>query len=57
MKEVDESAGALLNAVAVAGTTSSERLRTEIRDVGRRLSSWRRIDSVGEVTNAITALR
>ncbi len=57
MKEVDESAGALLDAVAVAGTTSSERLRTEIRDVGRRLSRWRRIDSVGEVTNAMTALR
>lgn len=57
MKEIDESAATLLNAVAVASTTSSERLRTEIRDVGRRLRSWRRIDSVGRVTNAITALR
>lgn len=57
MKEVDESAGTLLDAVAVAAATSSERLRTEIREVGRRLSGWRRIDSVGDVTNAITALR
>ena len=56
LKEVDESAEMLMGAITVAGTTSSERLRNEIRCVGHRLSSWRRIDSVGEVTNALTAL-
>lgn len=57
LKELDESAETLMSAVTVASATSSKRLRTEIRGVGHRLSSWRRVDSVGDVTNAITTMR
>lgn len=54
---VEESAEALQGAIEVARTTSSERLRSEIRGVGRRLSQWRKVDSVGEVANAISSMR
>ncbi len=57
LKEVDLGAAHLLSAVGVARSTSSLRLRAEIRGVGRRLTPHRGIDTVDEVTQAITTLR
>lgn len=56
MNAPEASAEALTQAIDLARSISSERLRKEIRTAGRRLSSWRKLDSVQEVTQSIAEL-